>query len=523
MNVFSANCCRRFRSAAARCSARATGAARRSARSESLVELCEDLLSGRGEASGVALAREILGRYGELTTGPRIAFFEALAERFGPDPARMERRSPPGARSRPTRPPPKCTPPPSRAGRSCSAGSISRPAAPPRWCACASNLIDVLAHRDDSRAGRRRFRASVLVLVQSRLPGAAPHRLVDAGDHSGKDHPLRGGARDPRLGRPAPPHRSARPALLRVLPSGAGRRAADLRRGRAHARNPGAIAPILGHEREHRRAGQGAHRGVLFDLQLPARPRRRLVRQLPDQAGGRGDLPRNAEARDFRHAVAGAGLRRAGSTRERGDENSRRSTPSDKRGARSCSTSRTGGSDAGDARAAAGAADARGGLVFPARAQTRAACRSTRWRVSTSAMARGSSASTGSATSRSRAMRAGARSDGELPLRSRRHREEPRGLCGEPHRGRLRAPCSVCCARRSNWCRWRGRIRRFLPRADAGRECRVRLPIHRHDGAAGDACCRAKPETGWSPRPPRPSARRQNRPSAWPCGWPACP
>ena len=61
------------------------------ARSESLVELCEDLLSGRGEASGVALAREILVRYAELTTGPRIAFFEALAERFGSDPARMER------------------------------------------------------------------------------------------------------------------------------------------------------------------------------------------------------------------------------------------------------------------------------------------------------------------------------------------------------------------------------------------------------------------------------------------------
>ena len=61
-----------------------------SARSESLVELCEHLLSGRGEASGVARARDILSRYGELTTGPRIAFFEALAQRFGADPARME-------------------------------------------------------------------------------------------------------------------------------------------------------------------------------------------------------------------------------------------------------------------------------------------------------------------------------------------------------------------------------------------------------------------------------------------------
>ena len=58
-------------------------------RSESLVELCEELLSRRGEASGVALAREILARYGELTTGPRIAWFEALAARFGPDTARL--------------------------------------------------------------------------------------------------------------------------------------------------------------------------------------------------------------------------------------------------------------------------------------------------------------------------------------------------------------------------------------------------------------------------------------------------
>jgi len=62
-----------------------------STRSETLVELCEHLLSGRGEASGVARAREVLSRYAELTTGPRIAFFEALAQRFGTDPARMER------------------------------------------------------------------------------------------------------------------------------------------------------------------------------------------------------------------------------------------------------------------------------------------------------------------------------------------------------------------------------------------------------------------------------------------------
>ena len=58
-------------------------------RSADLIELCNELLSERGEASGVALAREILNRYAELTTGPRIAFFEALGGEFGPDHARL--------------------------------------------------------------------------------------------------------------------------------------------------------------------------------------------------------------------------------------------------------------------------------------------------------------------------------------------------------------------------------------------------------------------------------------------------
>src|SRR5207237_2649996 len=58
-------------------------------RSAGLIQLCEDLLSRRGEASGVALAREILSRYGEIETGSRLAFFEGLASRFGPDPDRL--------------------------------------------------------------------------------------------------------------------------------------------------------------------------------------------------------------------------------------------------------------------------------------------------------------------------------------------------------------------------------------------------------------------------------------------------
>jgi malonyl-CoA decarboxylase len=59
-------------------------------RSAGLIDLCEALLSGRGEASGVALARDILARYATLTIGPRIAFFEALGTTFGHDRARIE-------------------------------------------------------------------------------------------------------------------------------------------------------------------------------------------------------------------------------------------------------------------------------------------------------------------------------------------------------------------------------------------------------------------------------------------------
>src|SRR6202045_3866858 len=59
-------------------------------RSDGIVELCEARLSGRGEASGVALANEILDDYADLTTGPRIAFFETLGRTFGHDQARID-------------------------------------------------------------------------------------------------------------------------------------------------------------------------------------------------------------------------------------------------------------------------------------------------------------------------------------------------------------------------------------------------------------------------------------------------
>jgi malonyl-CoA decarboxylase len=50
-----------------------------------LIELCEALLSGRGEASGTAMAREVLDRYHHLDEAGRLAFFATLAKAYGPD------------------------------------------------------------------------------------------------------------------------------------------------------------------------------------------------------------------------------------------------------------------------------------------------------------------------------------------------------------------------------------------------------------------------------------------------------
>ena len=58
-------------------------------RAGSLIDLCRALLTGRGEASGVAIAAEVLARYRALDPVGRVAFFAALAEDFGPDRDRL--------------------------------------------------------------------------------------------------------------------------------------------------------------------------------------------------------------------------------------------------------------------------------------------------------------------------------------------------------------------------------------------------------------------------------------------------
>lgn len=52
--------------------------------------LCDDLLSGRGEASGMALAQAVLDAWERLGKDERQAFFAMLLERFGPETERLE-------------------------------------------------------------------------------------------------------------------------------------------------------------------------------------------------------------------------------------------------------------------------------------------------------------------------------------------------------------------------------------------------------------------------------------------------
>ncbi|MBC7578893.1 MAG: malonyl-CoA decarboxylase [Tardiphaga sp.] len=56
-----------------------------------LIELCGELLSGRGEASGSVIARGVLDRYHSLDEAGRLTFFEALAEKYGPDADKLDK------------------------------------------------------------------------------------------------------------------------------------------------------------------------------------------------------------------------------------------------------------------------------------------------------------------------------------------------------------------------------------------------------------------------------------------------
>jgi len=61
------------------------------AASEPIEDMCRALLSGRGEATGVALAGKVLDRYAAMSKPERQAFFQSLARDFGPDPQQLKK------------------------------------------------------------------------------------------------------------------------------------------------------------------------------------------------------------------------------------------------------------------------------------------------------------------------------------------------------------------------------------------------------------------------------------------------
>ena len=51
----------------------------------SIEDWCRKLLIGRGEASSIAIARDILAKYAEFDDAGRERFFEMLYSQFGPE------------------------------------------------------------------------------------------------------------------------------------------------------------------------------------------------------------------------------------------------------------------------------------------------------------------------------------------------------------------------------------------------------------------------------------------------------
>ncbi len=205
---------------------------------DALLAQCQKLLRGRGEASGAANASVILEGYAALTSAERRAFLIGVAERFGPDLKALSEM----ARAFADDPTPEGAAELAERAEPVRQELIRRlnyaPGGTLALVRLREDLLD--AARDDARL--KPFDRDFLHLFASWFNRGfltlQAHRLDDARQHPRKDHPLRGGARDQRLGGSAPPARAAGPAAVRVLPSRARRRAADLRRSRADARDP---------------------------------------------------------------------------------------------------------------------------------------------------------------------------------------------------------------------------------------------------------------------------------------------
>ena len=179
--------------------------------------LAQALLSERGEASGAAVARRIAGQPGG-----------ARRRRIGwPSCSCWPKAS--GRTRRSCAPPPRPgspTPGPEAAARLAAAAEPPRqellrrmnmaPGGTAALVGHAQGIAGLSRQHPELAAAGCGSAASFRLLVQPRLPRTAPDRLADPGGGAGEADRLRGGARDPRLGRPPPP---ARPPTAAASPS----------------------------------------------------------------------------------------------------------------------------------------------------------------------------------------------------------------------------------------------------------------------------------------------------------------
>ena len=273
-----------------------------------LLELCEALLSGRGEATGTAMARDVLDRYHDLDAAGRLTFFESLARDFGPDREKLSRAIESW----------RAQPNDTDASDLHFASEPRRQELIRRLNRALGGTSDLVAMRADLLAlmkGNKDLAAldrDVVHLLSSwfnrgflvlrRIDWSTPANILEQIIRYEAVHEIRDW-NDLRR-RIDPVDRRC----YAFFHPAANRRAADFRRGRADRDDP---------DRDRAAARRGTatgagrtrpHRRVLFDLEHAKRSWRHFVRQLPDQAGGRGAAARTAEARHVHYVVAGAGL-----------------------------------------------------------------------------------------------------------------------------------------------------------------------------------------------------------------------
>ncbi len=272
-----------------------------------LIELCEALLSGRGEASGTAMARDVLDRYHHLDQDGRLAFFATLARDYGPDREKLSQAIETW-RAQPSDDDASDLHFASEPRRQELIRRLNRaPGGTGELVAMRADLLKVLKSNKDLGALDRDivhllsswFNRGFLVLrkidwsspaniLEKIIRYEAVHEIRDWDDLRRRIDPA-----DRRLYAFFHPTLVDEPlifvevALTEAI--------------------PGAIAPLLAEDRPPVRDRSRPNRRVLFDLQHPARARRDFVRQFFDQAGGRGIAARTAAAGEFCHAVAGAG------------------------------------------------------------------------------------------------------------------------------------------------------------------------------------------------------------------------